>query len=291
MQSLDYSIIVPCYNEEASVGDVLRELFALPRHLRPAEVIVVDDASTDGTAGVLDGATSRHPELRVFRHEKNLGYGASLKTGIAHAAAEYVAIADADGTYPLSQLSRLAARIDVADMVVGARHGKAAHIPLVRRPAKWVIGRLANMLSGRPIPDLNSGLRMMRMNEVRRFLGILPDGFSFTTTITLAMLTNGLRVEYVPIDYHRRKGRSKIRPIHDTLNFIQLVCRTIMWFSPLRVFIPLSLLLFALAVVVLFGSLWLTGRAWDVTFGILIMTGVFVLAFGMLADLIDKRMR
>ncbi|GAB4544345.1 MAG: hypothetical protein Fur0020_13710 [Thermodesulfovibrionia bacterium] len=122
-------------------------------------------------------------------------------------------------------------------------------------------------------------------------MNILPDGFSFTTTITLAMLTNGYRVKYIPIDYHKREGKSKIRPIQDTLNFIQLIIRTILYFNPLRVFIPLSLSLVVLSFLVLLVSYLIFGKAMDVTFGVIMMAAVMVMAIGMLADLIDKRLK
>ena len=131
----------------------------------------------------------------------------------------------------------------------------------------------------------------MRRSSVERFLSILPDGFSFTTTITLAMLTSSLAVEFVPVEYKSRIGRSKIRPIYDTLNFLQLICRTVLYFNPLRVFIPLSLSLVAMSFLVLLLSWLFADRIMDVTFGVLFMTAVFVLAIGLLADLIDKRLQ
>jgi hypothetical protein len=130
----------------------------------------------------------------------------------------------------------------------------------------------------------------MKRTDVERFIRILPDGFSFTTTITLAMLTNDLPVHFVPINYYHRKGKSKIRPIYDTINFIQLIIRTVMYFNPLKIFIPLSGILVACAVLVLLLSWIMLGQAMDVTFGVIIMAAVIVLAIGMLADLIDKRL-
>ena len=118
-------------------------------------------------------------------------------------------------------------------MVVGARLGAQAKIPLIRKPAKWFITRLASYLANFNIPDLNSGLRLMKKEIVQRFINILPAGFSFTTTITLAMLTNDYVVSYIAIDYHTRTGKSKIKPIRDTVKFIQLIVRTVMYFNPL----------------------------------------------------------
>jgi hypothetical protein len=126
-------------------------------------------------------------------------------------------------------------------MLVGARIGDSVNIPLIRRPPKWVINQLANYMVGTKIPDLNSGMRIMKKEIIERFFNILPEGFSFTSTITIAMLSNGYQVKYVPIDYHQRKGKSKIRPFNDTLNFVRLIVRTVMFFDPLKVFLPISL--------------------------------------------------
>jgi hypothetical protein len=175
------------------------------------------------------------------------------------------------------------------DMVVGARIANKVEIPLIRKPAKWFITKLASYLTGTKIPDLNSGLRVMRKGIVEKYIRILPDGFSFTSTITLVMLTNGYCAKYVPIDYFKREGKSKIRPIRDTLNFVQLIIRTVLYFNPLKIFIPLSLFLVLLAFTVLFGSWLLLGKAMDVSFAVILMTSVIIMAIGMLADLINKR--
>jgi glycosyltransferase involved in cell wall biosynthesis len=281
-----YSVVVPVYNEPESI----METYSNIRKSSPgAQIIFVDDGSTDGSVGALEDIGRRDGDVLVLRHRLNMGYGAALKTGIRASDTEVVVVTDADGTYPNDRIHELVGEIGDCDMVVGARTG--AGIPLLRRPAKWIIGRLANYLSGTMIPDLNSGLRAMRREVVRRFLGILPDGFSFTTTITLAMLTNGCRVKYLPIEYFRRKGRSKIRPIRDTLNFVQLIIRTVMYFNPLKVFLPLSLLLFVSGLGVFLYSLFFLERILDATTVILIIGAVQTLAIGMLADLIEKRGR
>jgi len=132
-------------------------------------------------------------------------------------------------------------------MVVGARTGNKVHIPLIRKPAKWLIGKLANFLTEVKIPDLNSDLRMMRKEMVLKYMNILPSGFSFTLTITMAALTNDYRVKYIPIDYLKRVGSSKISPIKDTLNFLTLLVRTSLYFNPMKIFMLFSLILFLLA--------------------------------------------
>jgi glycosyltransferase involved in cell wall biosynthesis len=176
-----------------------------------------------------------------LRHRSNRGYGAALKSGISAASNDYVVITDADGTYPSKYIPELLASLETADMVVGARTGANVKIPLVRRPAKWLLNRLANYMTNSKIPDLNSGLRAFRRNVAMQYFTILPDQFSWTTTITLAMHCDKYAVTYLPIDYLARKGRSKIVP-WDAGSFAILILRTAMLFRPLRVFIPVVML-------------------------------------------------
>lgn len=285
----DVSVVVPAYNEERGIAPVLQDLDAVLRGTgRSYEIVVVDDGSTDGT--VAAAAVPGLP-VRVVRNAANLGYGASLRAGIAATTSPWILITDADGTYPAAAIPDLLARAEGYDMVVGSRVKAGAAIPLLRRPPKWVLAKLANHLAGTRIPDLNSGLRLMRREALLPFLPLTPDGFSFTTTVTLAMLTSGRRVAFVPIDYRVRVGRSKIRPVRDTLNFLQLIIRTAMYFNPLKVFVPASLLLFAAAGgVFVYSSFWM-GRLLDTTVTILFVGGIQLLAIGMLADLVGKRPR
>lgn len=260
----------------------------------PKTILIVNDGSTDGTRAKLDELQERYPELRVHEHRHNQGYGAALKTGFALAKTDVVVITDADGTYPEDRIVDLLERVDDGfDMAVGARLGADVHIPLIRRPAKAALRHLASFLAGSRIPDLNSGLRAFRREFVLEYRPILPNGFSFTTTITLAAMTNGHPVDYVTIDYAHRSGSSKIRPIRDTLGFTALIIRTVLYFSPLKVFYPLTLLLGT----VLMGSL-----AWDIWFDVnapnlsdksvlMFVAVVQVLTVGLLADLIEKKSR
>jgi len=161
-----------------------------------------------------------------------------LKTGIMAASHNLILITDADGTYPVEYIPELVAGLETADMVVGARMGKNVAIPLVRRPAKWVLNKLANYVTGTRIPDLNSGMRAFRKNIARQYFAILPDQFSFTTTITLAMLCDNYAVRYIPVDYLPRQGKSKIVP-WDAASFAVLILRTATMFRPFRVFLPI----------------------------------------------------
>lgn len=230
------SIVMPAFNEEMSVKASISEMRELLSEAGiSAEFIVVDDGSKDDTARQAKSAGAR-----VIQHRSNRGYGASLKTGIAEAGYDTIAITDADGTYPARYLPQMLQELEQADMVVGARTGNDVHIPLIRRPAKWMLNKLANYVSGRQIPDLNSGLRVFRRDVVMQYFPILPDQFSFTTTITMAMLCDKYAVSYIPIDYRKRSGRSKIVP-WDAGSFAILILRIAMLFKPLRVFIPLAL--------------------------------------------------
>jgi len=283
------SIVVPAYNEEQAIGPVLEQLLrVMSESGLPHEVIVVDDGSQDATAEV----ARRYDAVVVLRHKGNRGYGAALKNGIRHAHYELICITDADGSYPNERIPDLIARLtrDGCDMTVGARKGEKIAIPLVRRPAKWLISRLANFVAGEPIPDLNSGLRVFRRSVALSLFSMLPDGFSFTTTITLAMLTNGYLVDYIPIDYHKRIGRSKIRPIRDTLNFIQLVLRIALYFAPLKVFLPFSGFLLLLALFWALFSKFVLGELADVSTLVITMTSIQVGVIGMLAELINRRL-
>jgi len=278
----DVSIIIPAYNESKGIKKTLTDLLRILNDVK-CEIIVVDDGSSDGT-----GKIALAHGVKVVRHAHNKGYGASIKTGIRESKYETIVITDADGTYPNDQIIEILQEMKNFDMVVGARIGKHVKIPIIRKPAKWLINSLANYLSECKIPDLNSGLRVFRKQDVLKFMGILPDGFSFTSTITLAMLTNNMNVKYFPIDYYKRKGKSKIRPIHDTLNFIQLIIRTVLYFNPLKVFVPISLMLLLFGFAILIYSAFFLERILDTTVVILMVTALQLLAIGMIADLIVK---
>jgi glycosyltransferase involved in cell wall biosynthesis len=275
------TLLIPAYNEENGIGPVLE---AVKKLGLPGEILVVDDGSTDRTFEV-----ARASGVEVIRHDVNRGYGQALKSGILASQYDIIVITDADGTYPNEEIKNLLSHMRNHDMVVGARTGENVNIPLIRRPAKKFLNILANYLAGVEIPDLNSGLRAFRKDVARQFFPILPSGFSFTTTITLAMLSNGYRVKYLPINYHQREGRSKIHPIRDTVGFTALIVRTTLYFNPLKVFMPLSGIVALSAFALLLFSKLVLHRVMDISVIVLLSAALQIAVIGMLADLIDKR--
>jgi len=288
---MDLTVVVPAFNEAGAVRPTIVDLAnSLADSGIEHQILVVDDGSSDGTGEVLDELSTTLANVRVMRHRQNRGYGASLKTGIRAAVSDVVAITDADGTYPNERIPELYRKLvdDGADMVVGARIGANVHIPLVRRPAKALLRYLANYLSGNKIPDLNSGLRIMRKDPLVSCFPLVSDGFSFTTTTLLAFLARDQHVVYVPIDYEHRTGKSKIRPIQDTFNFTVLILRVCTHFDPLRVFVPAAGLLATL-------GLGLGAYQVSTLNGIgelpvlLLVAALQVLLSGLIADMISRR--
>lgn len=278
------SIVIPAHDEEAGLAPVVEGIrAALKDGVQPFEIIVVDDGSTDRTGEVAAGLG-----VTVLRHAECRGYGSALKTGIRAASGDWILICDADGTYPADAIPALLALADANDMVVGARTGAIVDTPLLRRIAKGVLRRLASYLSECAIPDLNSGLRVFKRDAVLPFFPILPSGFSFTTTITLALLCNGGAVAWVPINYYRRTGRSKIQPIRETLNFAILILRTIIYFNPLKVFVPISAALGLLFAVSLAYDVFVLENVTEKSL-ILLIGSMQLLGIGVIGDVVTKR--
>lgn len=275
------SVVMPAYNEAGMVGQQIERIQQVMDATNyPYELIVVNDGSTDNTADVV-----RQHAVQLINKKYNRGYGAALKTGIAAAKYEWILIIDADGTYPAEIIPKLLQRIPEFDMVVAARIGQNVHIPLVRRPAKWVLGRLANYLARQPIPDLNSGMRVFRKSLAQKFEHLLPSGFSFTTTITMALLFNDYRVLYLPIDYLKRVGFSKVRMYH-VYDFLLVILRTVIYFNPLRFFLPLGGLFLLAGMAKLVSDVW----HWSISAtSVTCILGALILwALGLLSDQISR---
>lgn len=289
------TVIIPAYNEKNSIIPTIEQVLGIMNRSKISyELIVVNDGSTDGTRELVEAflAKSKVKTLTLLNHSPNRGYGASLKTGISHSKFANICITDADQTYPNEEIPVMFKKYidNNLDMIVGQRDFKK--LPTITKPAKWFINSLANFLLDYKIPDINSGLRIFRKDISMRYFPIICDGFSFTTTITLAMISNHCSVEYYRIEYFEREGKSKIKPVRDTLNFIQLIVRTILYFNPLKIFVPFSLLLLLMSVVFYaMGLAHVFFREMPIdSITILFLAGVQVFATGLLADMIDKRL-
>lgn len=284
----EFTVLVPCYNEEGAIEQTIDFLRSVLGESDNYELMIINDGSSDGSAEVLERVKKRVPQLRVVHHEVNSGYGAALKTGIRRCRSELIVITDADGTYPCERIPELVGMCHSADMIVGARIGDNVQYSNLRKVPKVFLKAYASWLTGQHIPDMNSGLRVFRRSVVEKFLRILPDGFSFTTTITMSMMRNRYRVEFVPISYKPRIGKSKIKPIRDTLRFAQLILRTGMYFGPLRVLGPVIAVLVVAFLASLGYDIFVVKNLNEMTM-LLMLAAMNTGMFALLADMIDKR--
>jgi glycosyltransferase involved in cell wall biosynthesis len=285
------SIVVPAYNEEAAIAADLDGIkAAMDASPYSYEVIVVDDGSRDRTAEI----ARQRPWVRLLQHPRNLGGGAARNTGLKAAKGEIVVMTDADNTYPVKDIPRFIAYMleGQHDMVIGNRQREAGTLRLLRTPAKWFIRSLASYLTQSEIPDLNSGLRAFKRQPALDLLNILPNTHSWVSTITIAFLYNGLSVRWLPIEYYPRKGKSTFHPVRDSYNYISLVIRTVMYFNPIRIFLPLFSFLLVVSVAKLIRD-FIVYRSFYVPAItlMLFLTTIQVMSLGLLADLIVKRVR
>jgi glycosyltransferase involved in cell wall biosynthesis len=244
--------------------------------------VVIDDGSTDGTGEVLGART----DIELLRFAQNRGSGSSRKYGTLSAKGRVVVWSDADMSYPNDKIPELVAELDGWDQVVGARTSEEGTVKLLRKPAKWLIRKLASYLAAVKIPDLNSGFRAMRRDVAEQFLYLLPKGFSCVTTITMAFLSNGYSVKYVPIHYAARAGTSKFHWWRDTRLYLLQVMRMVLLYSPLKVFMPPAVVLGLIGVAKLVFDL--IQKDFRVATNTLVVLGVAIALaiLGMLADLL-----
>lgn len=270
-------MVIPAMNEADSIGRVVSGLQAAAPW---REILVVDDGSSDGT-----GARAAAAGARVLRHPYNKGNGAAVKTGIRNATGTYILIADADGQHQPQDALRLVNALDTYDLVVGARSARS-QAGWTRRTGNAMLNRLASYLTERPIPDLTSGFRAARRDYLIEFLHLLPNGFSTPTTTTLAFLKAGYSVHFEPVEAPARTGSSKIRLGSDGARFFLIVLKVVTIFSPLRVFVPLSVASFAGGALY---AAWTIATQSHVTNSsvLLILASVIILLMGLVSEQIS----
>ena len=232
----DISVIIPVFNEAENLGPLLDRLRSVP--LPAAEVIVVDDGSTDGSA-----ETAIKSGARVVRHPYNIGNGAAVKSGIRAARGKLLVLMDGDGQHRPEDIPKLLAEADRYQMVVGAR-AKGSRLRFHRYVANHVYNAFASYITKFAVEDLTSGFRVLSRRDALRFIDLLPNTFSYPSTLTLAFLRSGLAVKYVPIQTLYRSGQSKISLIVDGIRFLLIITKIATLFSPFRVFLPVSAFFF-----------------------------------------------
>jgi len=277
------SVVLPVYNEEKAIAQVLDEIIKVMKEGGyNFEIIVVDDCSTDRTFEI-----ARMKNVKVIRHAVNKGSGASRKTGILNAEGDIVVMLDADGTYPVKSIPELLKYFPEYDQVIGARNKEQGTLRIIRQPTKWLLFRLASYLAKTEIPDLNSGLRAFRRDIALKYLYLVPNGFSCVSTITLMFICNGYSVKFIPIEYYKRIGKSKFKAFIGTRDLLFTIIRITMHFNPLRIFLPLSSLLFAFGIIKTVFDVWFSSVKRMQSSDIVIIIGAInILVLGLLADLI-----
>jgi polyisoprenyl-phosphate glycosyltransferase len=290
--SLDVTVVLPCYNEEDHVLlEVERITKAMDASEFTYELLVIDDKSTDGTLAVLEEALPGFPHMRLMPFRVNGGSGTARRIGTREAYGRIVVWTDADMTYPNERIPEFVRylRDDLGvDQVVGARATEEGTHRYLRIPAKWLIRKVAEKLSSTKIPDLNSGLRAFRRDVALPYLRLLPPGFSCVTTITMSFLSNQHPVDYIPIEYSKRSGKSKFHFVKDAYRYILQVLRMVMYFNPIKVLMPIALTLLGLSLIK--GIIDVIRHNFGITTNavLLFISGLLIFTLALLADLIVR---
>lgn len=278
---IEISIVIPAHNEAAGLRRVLPGLLEL---YPAAEIIVVDDGSTDDTAAVAGAAG-----VRLVRLPYSMGNGAAVKAGARAALGAILMLMDADGQHLPSELGKLRAELSQGySMVVGARKA-GSHAGSARLWANRFYGTLASWITGRRIEDLTSGFRAVEAEKFREFIHILPNGFSYPTTVTMAFLRAGYPVSFVPVDVRQREGRSHIRPLRDGIRFLLIIFRIGTLYSPLKIFFPTSAILFAGGLANYAYTYSTAGRFTNMS-ALLLLAALLVFLIGLIAEQITALM-
>jgi glycosyltransferase involved in cell wall biosynthesis len=290
--SLKATIVLPCYNEQ---GHVLQEIERITHAMDASghsyELLVIDDASTDGTLDVLRQALDSFPHMRLMPFRSNGGSGTARRIGTREARGEIVVWTDADLTYPNERIPEFVDYLDAnpaCDQVVGARTSEEGSHRFLRVPAKWAIRKIAERLTSTRIPDLNSGLRAFRRDVSLPYLRLLPPGFSCVTTLTLSFLSNQHAVDYLPIDYAKRAGTSKFHFLKDAYRYILQVLRMVMYFNPLKVLMPLALFLVGLGLAKGVYDMVVHPLYFAINTVLIFVSGLIIFTLALLADLIVR---
>lgn len=277
MHGTSVSVLIPAFDEAEGIRSVVEGVLA---HQHGAEVVFCDDGSSDGTAAALDGLP-----VRIVQHRVNRGYGAAWKTLAEQATGRTIVFFDGDGQFDPADITRVLDTFEAGghDLVSAARIGGAGR-PIGRRPGKWVLRRFANWFSPVPISDVNCGLRVFDREAFLPYLPLLPDGFSCSTTSLLAYLATGRDVGFVDIEVRRRIGTSSVRMLRDGFGTLLLILRLTVLLSPMRVFLPTSLLFLVTGVVYSVWEAVTSGLGVPVLGATLVINGVIVFLFGLLND-------
>ena len=273
------SVIIPAYNEDSNIGGIIRKIKEIHPDL---EVLVVDDGSEDRTAQVAHDAGAR-----VLSHRRNMGNGAAVKTGLRNASGDVVVLMDGDGQHRPEDIKTLLGYIEENSLVVGVRK-KGGQATLFRAFANWVYNRLASYVCGVRIPDLTSGFRAVRRNEALGFLPLLPNTFSYPTTMTLSYMRAGYSVSFVDIDVENRKGgESKISLYQDGMRFILIIIKIATLFAPLKVFLPVSFFFFLAGLTNYSYTYFMWHRLTNMTV-FLFSTAVIIFMMGIISEQISQ---
>lgn len=276
---MQLSIIVPCFNEGDTVGAVLDEIAGAVATLDVEhEIIAVDDGSSDDTGAVLAASAA---VTRVITHKSNRGYGASIKDGMRAASHDWILVMDGDGQHDPAGIAALIEEAEGSDMVVGARTAQGSHH--WRLPGKLILKTLCQFLVGQRIPDINSGFRLFRLGEARKYVHLCSDQFSFSTSITLAFLSDRLSVRFVPVNVRARQGGESQVRIRTGFSTFMLILRIIGTFNPLPIFMPLTLLLFTVGGMLALWELIVSSNVGDAAV-LCLVGGLMLFCFGLLAD-------
>ncbi|HAW50204.1 TPA: glycosyltransferase family 2 protein [bacterium] len=279
------SIVIPVFNEEGGIGEVVEKTKSVFESLGwEFEIIVVDDGSSDNT-----GKKAEEKGARVIRHPVNIGYGKTILSGIANSKYGLIGIIDGDGSYNPEDFPKLLEFSQGFDMVVGARKGVHYRGSLLKLPARYIFQWMAEYVTGERIPDVNSGMRIFKKEVVKKISHIICPGFSFSTTLTLNLLWQRCFVKFVPIQYHKRVGKSHVRYIRDTLRAGQILVTTLVYFNPIKAILPLAGVSFILSIIFLFSWIFLKHEIWLITALMSFFSFLNLFAIGLIMEIIRMR--